>query len=70
MLRTSRASFRKNWVCQPSRWNGFFANLALDLEDLAAEIEAQTFPIDSILAATETIAITTGADGRTSHPSL
>ena len=70
MLRTFRVNFRKNWVCQPSKWNLFFENLEADLQDLNSEIEAQAFSISEFITADEDIIQKAGKDGRIEYPQL
>lgn len=70
MLRTFRVNFRKNWVCQPSKWNLFFENLEADLNDLNDEIEAQIFDLSGFVSADEDIIQKAGKDGRTQYPQL
>lgn len=63
MLRTYRIVFPKNWVCQPSKWNEFFTNLALDIQDINTEMESQTFDLTTIFTADETIIKEVGKNG-------
>ena len=70
MLRTFRINFRKNWVCQPSKWNLFFGNLEADLIDLNNEIEAQAFDIAAFTTVDENIIKEVGKDGKLEYPRL
>ena len=70
MLRTFRVNFRKNWVCQPSKWNLFFDNLKADLEDLNDEIEAQVFDISGFITVDEGIIQDIGKDEDVKYPKL
>ena len=38
MIRTYKIVNRKNWVLQPSKWNTFWTNLELDIQDLKNDI--------------------------------
>ena len=70
MLRTFRVNFRKNWVCQPSKWNLFFDNLKADLTDINDEMEAQIFDVSEFIAADEDIIKDAGKDERIKYPNL
>ena len=64
MLRSYRLNFRKNWICQPSKWNLFWDNLKADMNDLMSEMESTDFSYDNINSKTEEIVKKVGHDGK------
>lgn len=70
MLRTFRINFKKNWVCQPSKWNLFWENLKKDMEDLEAEMDAASFSFSNIHSEYEELVEKTGKFKRIKHPGL
>lgn len=69
-LRTYRVTFRKNWVCQPSKWNLFWENLQKDMEDILVEIEATSFSYSYMSLLSDNITKEAGKDNRITFPKL
>ncbi len=69
-LRSYRVNFRKNWVCQPSKWNLFFESLQKDMEDMLVEMETTSFSFSYINTLSDNISKEAGKDGRIKFPKL